>query len=430
MTYNPLERKAAALLASHPQMKQRVKTLYQRLNYYAFADKSFDYMLHSKAELISPEEWFGIESSNRPTFFGYFDKTPWSQDMRKAVFHEIRTDDLVNICVYSSNGITRIGSTPLWNYQQGAMCQWHPSRSKQIIYNDVVDGEWGARIVTDHGDEVGRINFPIQVIHPTANKGLSLNYKRLDRIRPEYGYSEPTTVFSATQSYKKDGIWSVDLSTGETSLLISLATLRNYEPRTVMQNADHKVNHALYSPNGNRFVFMHRWIGSNGKYSRLYVADDKANDLDLLLDNQIVSHYCWVDNENLLVWGRTDSFEDCYFILNTTDGSYEKFGSSELDVYGDGHPSLSPDRKWVVVDTYPNRERQRSLLLIPRDGSRIIEVGRFFAPLEYSGKNRCDHHPRWSPDGSMISIDSAHSGERRTYFVKVDEIIYDWKLSL
>lgn len=425
MTYNPLERKVAALLASHPQMKERIKAFYQRLNYYIFANKSFDYIIHSKAELISPEEWFGIPSCDRPTFFGYFDKTPWSQDMEKAVFHEIRDDNLVNICVYSSNGITRIGSTPLWNYQQGAMCQWHPSRPKQVIYNDIVDGEWGARIMTDKGDEVQSINFPIQVIHPTQNKGLSLNYKRLDRIRPEYGYSEPTNVFSATQSYEKDGIWRIDLSTGETSLLITLATLRNYKPRSSMQDADHKVNHALYSPTGDRFVFMHRWIGSKGKYSRLYVADNTANKLDLLLDNQIVSHYCWINNETLLVWGRTESLKDCYFLLDTNDGSYEKFSSSKLDIYGDGHPSLSPNREWIVVDTYPDRERQRSLLLIPRDGSAIIEVGRFFAPLKYSGEKRCDHHPRWSPDGSMISIDSAHSGERKSYFLNIDSIIND-----
>lgn len=426
MTYNILERKAAELLASHPQTKETTKALYQRLNYYIFADKSFDHLLHSEAELVSPEEWFGIPSRDRPAFFGYFDKTPWSRDMKKAVFHEIRADGLVDICVYSSDGVTQLGSTPLWNYQQGAMCQWHPSHPRQIIYNDVVDGDWGARIVTDSGKEVSSIDFPLQVIHPTQNKGLSLNYKRLDRIRPEYGYSAPTNVFSATQSYKKDGIWSVDLSTGETSLLITLATLRNYEPRNVMENADHKVNHALYSPNGDRFVFMHRWIGSNGKYSRLYVTDNKGSDLELLLDDQIVSHYCWVDNENLLVWGRTESLKDCYFLLDTTDSSYEKFGPSELDTYGDGHPSISPDREWVIVDTYPNRERQRSLLLIPKDGSKIVEVGRFFAPLKYSGANRCDLHPRWSPDGTMLSIDSTHSGERKTYFVKLNEFMSDY----
>jgi Tol biopolymer transport system component len=38
---------------------------------------------------------------------------------------------------------------------------------------------------------------------------------------------------------------------------------------------------------------------------------------------------------------------------------------------------------------------------------------------------RCGHnlHPRWSPDGLRISIDSAHEGFRGTYVVDVSRLV-------
>lgn len=421
-SYNSVERTVANLLDRSPRTKRTIKTLYQHVNYYAFADRDFECALHPDATLVHPSDWFSISRRQSPTFFGYFDKSPWSPQMNKAVFHEVADDDHVNIVVYDEGGVTSVGRTPLWNYQQGAMAQWHPARSDQVVFNDLVEGDWGTRIVTADGEDLSVVQFPIQVIHPTRNEGLSLNYKRLDRIRPEYGYSEPTNRFSSRQPYDEDGVWKVDLSDGSSSLLISIETLRTHEPRSEMRDADHKVNHILYSPSGDRFVFMHRWIGSEGKFSRLYIADSETGDFRLLLDDRIVSHYCWLDETNLLVWGRSEH-GDCYVVVDVTSGAIEKFGSTDLDVYGDGHPSLSPDGDWVALDTYPDRERKRHLLLAHTKRNDLVEVGQFFAPLSYEGDNRCDLHPRWSPDGTMLSIDSAHTGERGTYFIRVDEVL-------
>jgi Tol biopolymer transport system component len=176
----------------------------------------------------------------------------------------------------------------------------------------------------------------------------------------------------------------------------------------------------MYSPAGTKFVFMHRWISSQGKFSRLYVANKDSSDLRLLLDDRMVSHYSWRDEEHLLTWARTKEAGDHYYLINVITGKWEIIGEGVLDIYGDGHPSYSPDRRWILTDSYPDRARQQHLILYEVATGKLIEIGRFLAPLQFSGSYRCDLHPRWSPDGKMISIDSSHEGKRMTYILDVE----------
>jgi len=53
----------------------------------------------------------------------------------------------------------------------------------------------------------------------------------------------------------------------------------------------------------------------------------------------------------------------------------------------------------------------------------LVELGRFFAPWRFDGENRCDLHPRWSPDGNCVSIDSSHEGVRMSYIINVSNVV-------
>ncbi|MCX5676028.1 MAG: hypothetical protein NTX87_13555 [Planctomycetota bacterium] len=89
----------------------------------------------------------------------------------------------------------------------------------------------------------------------------------------------------------------------------------------------------------------------------------------------------------------------------------------------DGHCSFSPDRRWMLTDTYPGQERKRALLLYRMPAGPRTDIGRFFAPPEIDGPTRCDLHPRWSRDGKTVSLDSAHEGSRQVYVLDVAKIV-------
>ncbi|MBE9171421.1 hypothetical protein IQ238_29335 [Pleurocapsales cyanobacterium LEGE 06147] len=424
--YNLLERNVARILDNFPQLKQIAKTTYQRFNYWYFGDRNFKLYLHPQVRLLTPSQWTGTETESGELFFGYYDKSPWSQAMMRTVFHRLKGNSQIEIVVYDKHKQSSqiVGTSSTWSLQQGSMTQWLPaSKDRKIIFNDLVEGKLAARIVSLDGEEERIVLLPIQTIHPNGREALTLNYKRLARLRPEYGYSVPASNFSSECPLSQDGIWLINLVSGQSKLIIDLDTLAAYQPRAEMSNADRKINHILYSPQGTRFVFMHRWIGSQGKFSRLYVANSDGSNLKLLFDERMVSHYSWRDEEYLLVWARTKQAGDRYYLIHAVTGQWQIIGKGILDIYGDGHPSFSPNRRWIITDTYPDRARQQHLLLYEVETEKLIEIGRFLEPLQFNSAQRCDLHPRWSPDGQAISIDSTHEGKRMTYILDVSSIV-------
>jgi len=103
--------------------------------------------------------------------------------------------------------------------------------------------------------------------------------------------------------------------------------------------------------------------------------------------------------------------------------------TENVDVVGDGilneddHPSYSPDGRWIITDTYPDRERLRTLILFDVLNSKRINLGRFNAPFRFDALTRSDLHLRWSPDGKKVCFDSVHEGRRRIYTIDVSSIV-------
>jgi len=81
-----------------------------------------------------------------------------------------------------------------------------------------------------------------------------------------------------------------------------------------------------------------------------------------------------------------------YFLFTDRTEEREIIGDGVLTT--DGHCSYSTDGRWILTDTYPDRERKRTLLLYrPRDRYRV-DIGRFFARREPCLEIRCDSYPR------------------------------------
>ncbi len=423
--FGKFERSIARGLEKFPLLRNIIKESYKRLTYPLCRQSGFACELHPEAKIVSPEQWAGLAEHEGECFFGYYDKPPWIKDMNQAVFHRLKSDRLEIIVADQRNRKEyAMGTTRTWNWQQGAMTQWVPGTDKKkIIYNTAEDNVLGSRIINLDGSENRFVKWPIQALKPDGKRALTLNYKRLMKYRPDYGYSVGVNNFSPDLPLNEDGIWQVDLNQETAELIIPIAWLAAFKPVPEMKDAAHWVNHIIYSPSGERFVFLHRFLGTSGRFSRLYCAKFDGSDIKLLMDERMVSHYHWRDDNHVLVWGRSASAGDRYYLIDVDSGMLDVVGEGTLDRFGDGHCSYSPDRKWVVTDTYPDRARQRMLILFNIVTGSATQIGRFFSAWKFDDVRRCDLHPRFSHDGKWISIDSVHEGIRKTYFVDINRII-------
>lgn len=302
------------------------------------------------------------------------------------------------------------------------MTQWWPDSSYEIIFNTLRYNLLIAKRMTLNGEVVREYNFPVQTVSSDSTSFISLNYRRLARLRPDYGYDVEVSNFHPYMGDDQDGLWIVNSETGRGNLIISLEILKAFQARQEMKNSEHKVNHVMFSPVGKRIIFMHRWIGASGKFSRLITANLDGSDLFLLADDRMVSHYAWQDDEHVLAWARMNGEDHFYLYTDQTD-EFKIIGGGLLDVYGDGHPSYSPDKRWIVIDTYPGRDRRMALLIYDTKKNSIYEIGRFISAWKYRNEYRCDLHPRWSRDGLSIAIDSTHEGNRGLYLIDVSKIV-------
>ena len=114
---------------------------------------------------------------------------------------------------------------------------------------------------------------------------------------------------------------------------------------------------------------------------------------------------------------------DKYFLIKDKSDEFKVIGGNSLDIFSDGHPSISPNKEWIVTDTYLDKARMRKLILFNMKTEERIIIASLFAPWIYDGSYRCDFHPRWNPNGTKISIDSAHEGYRNSYIIDITEIV-------
>ena len=67
-----------------------------------------------------------------------------------------------------------------------------------------------------------------------------------------------------------------------------------------MKKAEHKVNHIMINPSGERFMVLHRWIYGSRKYARLITANIDGSDMYNLNDDNMTSH-CWWKNDSEII---------------------------------------------------------------------------------------------------------------------------------
>lgn len=410
------EQKVNYQLNKYPTIKKVIKRVYQ-LGMYAVSPN-----IKSEGAIVrmSPDE-------QAEFFFGYYDKCPWDITGRYMLCMKAKDTwsdaaplvaiELLLIDTENGNSVRKIGESCSWNVQQGCMLQWlGPDFDKHIIYNDFRKGHFCSVILNVDSGKERVIDSPVYSVSADGTTALSLDFARLHRLRKGYGYGNLDENTKDEKLPNTTCVWKIDLVSGKITSLLGYRDFSSFESRKEMEGAEHKVNHLMISPNGKRFMVLHRWFNGHRKYSRLVTCNIDGSDMYNLSDDDMVSHCYWKNDEEIIAFENKYGSGPGYYLMKDKTKEYKHLWK-ELCV--DGHPSYSPDGKLLVTDSYPDRARMASVRIMRDD--RIEVVARVFAPFHYDNDTRCDLHPRWSRDGKKICFDAAFEGHRGLYVININD---------
>ena len=169
---------------------------------------------------VSPDDGFEY-------FYGYYDKFPWDMTDRymicirvKQAYKSVAPKEPGMVCLIDTkdnNKVIEIGTTHSWNVQQSCMAQWlGPDFKSRIIYNDFLDGKYCSVIFdVESMKEEKVLPLPVYDVARDGSFALSLDFNRLHRMRPGYGYSNLPDSTKKILCPDSCCIWKIDLTSGQ-----------------------------------------------------------------------------------------------------------------------------------------------------------------------------------------------------------------------
>lgn len=367
-------------------------------------------------------------------WFGYYDKWQFDPSDRYALGMEVdfegrspRPDDEIGlglIGLEDGDRWSEIGRTQAWCWQQGCMLQWRPGSAHEVVWNAREGDAFVCCVLDVDSGQTRTLPRAVYSLSPDGKKAVCADFRRIQDMRPGYGYAGLPDPNAGVLAPDDVGIWAQDMDTGASELIVSVAQIAALPyPHGDLSAAKHYFNHLLFSPDGARFIFLHRWRFGDGPFrTRMLTAALDGTDVRVVDDYGKTSHFIWRDPAHILAWSWHPSAENAFYLYGDGDGQVEPVGQGAMRV--NGHCTYLPGGRWVLNDTYPLGEaRTQELYLYDVASDRRVELGALTAPAEYTDEWRCDLHPRANRAGTQVMVDSAHAGGRQMYLLDVSEIL-------
>ncbi len=370
-------------------------------------------------------------------WFGYYDKLQFDPNCRYVLGMEVdfehrspRPDDVIRIGMVDLEDGDRwieLGTSRAWCWQQGCMLQWVPGSASEILWNDRQDERFVCHILDVKTGAKRTIPHAIYALSPDGTWAASLDFRRVNDTRPGYGYAGLADPNAKVSAPADSGLVHVDLKTGASKLLFSLADAARIPfAEGDLSQAKHWFNHLLVNTDGTRVELLHRWVGPGGRgfTTRMLTAAPDGSDVRVIDPSGRTSHFIWRDPRHILAWSWHKSHGSGFYLFEDKEGgTVEIVGNGVMTV--NGHCTYLPGNAWILNDTYPQgKERLQNPYLYHVSTNRRYPLGHFHLPKQYAGEWRCDTHPRFSPDGKLVCIDSPHTGQgRQLHLIDVSGIV-------
>ncbi len=402
---------------------------------------------------VTPEDGFYTNT--------YYDVCPWSPSGRflavtRMPYQDRATvmGDTAEVCIIDleAQSIRTVYTTKSWGYQLGANLFWGES-DRYIYTNDVLNEgrAVGVRIDLETGETLA-LAGPLYDLNAAGKTmiGPTLEYMNIT----QYSYGPPAPEADEKSfarlppgAAKDDGVWETNINTNERRLLVSMAEAASHlSDPDFYQKGTFYFWHTKYSPDGKHIMLVLRYpflpeTGKGGRNPSLLTCRRDGSDI-----NEVITRHQWTQGGNhpswhpdgkhitmnlTPTWLGEDTMRFCQFRY---DGSDFKILSDKFK--GSGHPSITPDSRYILSDTYPmekefvNSEGEIPIRLIDLEAQQEQTVCTIFTDLgqkynirRYWGPAKLDAHPVWNRDYQQVCFNGAPRGNRQVLIADLSDIL-------
>ena len=377
---------------------------------------------YDDVEIITPDDGYHY-------FFAYYDMRAtgeWGRHLCHRVpfmDHLPTKEDVAEVGYLENRQFFKIGKTTAWNFQQGAMLQYHPFLKDTVYYNVCESGRF---YTLTHNFVTGEKKYADRAsacISPDGQWGLGINFGRIFDFRPGYGYAGFVDAGKDVSAPKEDGVFLINLERGVSKLLLSYEQIA---PIAGFTNGEKiLINHITFNTDSTHYVMLVRSFPVPGhrSWSTSMLIGDLQGNAYAVLRKTYVSHYHWKNAKEIVAHCTVEGEKKSMYLLNV-----ETMAHTEYDMpyfhsasNGDIHCNFSPDGNYIIGDGYPTDGYRPLLAYSLRTGeSRELLRAKTVNPPVID--IRCDLHARFVWGGRAISFDTVHNGRREIALISTDAL--------
>lgn len=373
----------------------------------------------------------------------FFDVSPMSPNNRMLCVTKVPfinripvPGDIAVVCsIDLTNGVCKeVYETVGWGAQLGANVQW--ADDEFIVCNDVVSNAVKGIKISTSTCKTEVLSGPIYGLDPQKEFSYSGDLELINAIIPGYGVPDP--VFGKKRQIHKvsasEGIWKTSILSGESVLFMSISDIVSKLPeQDSVKGGTYYVFNTKVSKDGNKIftVLFSRNIPFRAGWAvQLVSMDIDGQNIKLAMPDKIWSkgghHPNWSGVDNKIIMNLKLNSKKMQFVEFDSDGS--NIQPIAKGVKGSGHPSLSPDGKFLLTDAYVNdgftdKEGFVPIRLIDLEKNIEIEICRIFTN-NLDGPRRVDPHPVWIDNGKKIIFNAIINGYRQVLMADLSRL-YD-----
>lgn len=391
-----------------------------------------------------------VTPERRGCIHRFFDTSPISPSGRYLAVFQFPFEDRQpgpgehgNVCLIDLETGTDsiVAETCGWEPQMGANLNWGGS-DNELFFNDVDTATWKpfAWKVDPLGGARQRMEGTVYHASPDGRWLISANLATMRRTQPGYGVVVPDGFARWNRGPSSDdGFTLTDTRTGKARLLVSIRDLlEKAAPRVQLDNPGEVEIygfHSKFNPQGDRLMLSLRWFPVQKEplwnmFQRDFYAVRYAW-VTLRLDGNEMHcaigpeqwekgghHATWFpDGRRISMNLNIDREDSVRFVQVNADGSGLR---KMLDqVWGSGHPTVHPDGRHLLTDTYTWERHAFGDGTVPlrwvdlRTGSDRPLLRIPTAQPCPDGVMRVDPHPAWDRTWRYVAFNGFIDGTRR-----------------